>query len=93
MNDLEVSLRSCKAEFGEKETLALASLLFSDAGSKSQKQKIIRTAALVLGAKEKEIARVLEKLDSFLISPTILSPDGEEILKGGEFVWGGGEDA
>jgi hypothetical protein len=92
MNRLEQDLRRCKAEFGERDTIALAFLLFCEADSKSRRQKIVRTAALVLGAREEILGKTLNKLDEVFAGMTILAPDGQEILKNGEFVWGGGEN-
>ncbi len=89
MNRLELTLRDCKAELGERETLALASMLFSDAESKSRRHKIIRTTAFVLGIQEKFLLDLFSRLEGELNSLTILDTDGSPILKNGEFVWGG----
>lgn len=91
MNNLEQDLRHCKARFGESETVALTLLLFSEAPSKSQRQKILKTASLVLGAREEILEKTLNKFKEVFDLMTLAAPDGQAIFQNGEL--GGGKDA
>lgn len=92
MNSLEQDLRHCKARFGASETVALTLILFLEAPSKSQRQKILRTASLVLGAREEILEKTLNKFKEVFDLMTLAAPDGQAIFQNGEFI-GGGKDA
>jgi hypothetical protein len=82
-------LRDCKKNFGDRETLALTSMLYAEADSKSAKQKLIRTAALVLGVSDVRLRETLETLDNVFRNVTVELADGTPILDGGEYVFKG----
>ena len=84
MNRLEQILRRSKAEFGEQETIALVAVLYGDAPSKCQQQKILRTAALVLGVGSQDLLRTVGALDELVNTTTLRAPDGEVIFSDGK---------
>lgn len=92
MNKTELMLRDCKKNHGDKQTFALVTVLYTEAESKSAKQKLIRTAALVLGMNDDKLKEQIEGFDNLFKSITVELDDGTPIMDGGEFVFKGFDD-
>ncbi|MDV3002928.1 MAG: hypothetical protein N5P05_004583 [Chroococcopsis gigantea SAG 12.99] len=92
MNRHELMLRDCKRRFGEIQTFALVTALYADAKSKSEKQKLIRTAAAVLSMSDVKMKELVEGFDNIFKSTTVRLHDGTPILDGGEYVFKGFDD-